>query len=179
MWWTKTHITWWDVHEIEAKIKFRFMYTHMCYTDHLSHCYCQLLVVNPHIYPAKSFNFSEKWYGINKLRNFKDFSRPNKEIKYFSRTLTEFKDFSRRLLKFKTFSRLYEPWIVTARQTSLRTFPVKFFSTTKSSLTIKNKGTAAPSSSSGVDLSVTRKWRDSGKSVQNRNVENKVKMEVL
>ena len=27
--------------------------------------------------------------------NFKDFSRPNKEIKYFSRTKTEFKDFSR------------------------------------------------------------------------------------
>ena len=36
------------------------MYTHMCYTDHLSHCYHQLLVVNAHIYPAKSFNFSEK-----------------------------------------------------------------------------------------------------------------------
>ena len=35
--------------------------------------------------------------------NFKDFSRPNKEINYFSRTLTEFKDFSRQLLKFKTF----------------------------------------------------------------------------
>ena len=59
--------------------------------------------------PGKIIWFSEKWYGINKLRNFKDFSRPNKEIKYFSRTLTEFKDFSRRLLKFKTFSRLYEP----------------------------------------------------------------------
>ena len=36
--------------------------------------------------------------GIDKVVNFKDFSRPNKE----------FKDFSRRLLKFKTFSRLYE-----------------------------------------------------------------------
>ena len=33
--------------------------------------------------------------GIDKVVNFKDFSRPNKEIKYFSRTLTEFKDFSR------------------------------------------------------------------------------------
>jgi len=32
--------------------------------------------------------------------SFKDFSRPNKEIKYFSR----------QPLKFKTFSRLYEPW---------------------------------------------------------------------
>ena len=32
---------------------------------------------------------------IDKVVNFKDFSRPNKEIKYFSRTLTEFKDFSR------------------------------------------------------------------------------------
>ena len=100
---------WWDVHETEAKINFHFMYTQMCYTDHLSHCYRQLLVVNAQNFPAKSFNFSEKWYGINKLLNFKDFSRPNKEIKYFSRTLTEFKDFSRRLLKFKTFSRLYEP----------------------------------------------------------------------
>ena len=45
--------------------------------------------------------------GVDNIVNFKDFSRPNKEIKYFSRTLTEFKDFSRRLPKFKTFSRLY------------------------------------------------------------------------
>ena len=36
----------------------------------------------------------------HKVVNFKDFSRPNKEIKYFSRTLTKFKDFSRQLLKF-------------------------------------------------------------------------------
>ena len=40
---------------------------------------------------------------LDKVVNFKDFSRPNKEIKYFSKTLTEFKDFSRRLLKWKTF----------------------------------------------------------------------------
>ena len=45
--------------------------------------------------------------GVDNIVNFKDFSRPNKEIKYFSRTLTEFKDFSRRLPKFKTFSSLY------------------------------------------------------------------------
>ena len=38
---------------------------------------------------------------LDKVVNFKDFSRPNKEIKHFSRTLTE----------FKTFSRLYEPWM--------------------------------------------------------------------
>ena len=37
---------------------------------------------------------------FDKVVNFKDFSRPNKEIKYFSKTLTEFKDFSRQLLKF-------------------------------------------------------------------------------
>ena len=37
--------------------------------------------------------------GTDKVVNFKDFSRPYKEIKYFSR----------RLLKFKTFSRLSEP----------------------------------------------------------------------
>ena len=37
--------------------------------------------------------------GTDKAVNFKDFSRPYKEIKYFSR----------RLLKFKTFSRLSEP----------------------------------------------------------------------
>ena len=47
---------------------------------------------------------------LDKLVNFKDFSRSNKEIKYSSRTLTEFKDFSRQLLRFKIFSRLYEPW---------------------------------------------------------------------
>ena len=33
--------------------------------------------------------------GVDKVVNFKDSSRPNKEIKYFSRTLTKFKDFSR------------------------------------------------------------------------------------
>ena len=37
--------------------------------------------------------------GVDKVVNFKDFSRPYKEIK----------SFSRRLLKFKTFSRLSEP----------------------------------------------------------------------
>ena len=31
--------------------------------------------------------------GLDKVVNFKDFSRPNKDIKYFARTLTEFKDF--------------------------------------------------------------------------------------
>ena len=30
---------------------------------------------------------------LDKVVNFKDFSRSNKEIKYFSRILTEFKDF--------------------------------------------------------------------------------------
>ena len=48
--------------------------------------------------------------GEDKVVNFKDSSRPNKEIKYFSRTLIEFKDFSRQLhvVNFKTLSRLYE-----------------------------------------------------------------------
>ena len=50
--------------------------------------------------------------GVNKVANFKDFLRHNKEIKYFSRTLTEFKEFSRRphnLFKnSRPFSRLYE-----------------------------------------------------------------------
>ena len=32
---------------------------------------------------------------LDKVVNFKDFSRPNKEIKYFSRTKTKFNDFSR------------------------------------------------------------------------------------
>ena len=34
---------------------------------------------------------------LDKVLNFKDFSRANKDIKYYSRTLTEFKDFSRQL----------------------------------------------------------------------------------
>ena len=48
--------------------------------------------------------------GEDKVVNFKDSSRPNKEIKYFSRTLIEFKDFSRQLhvVNFKTLLRLYE-----------------------------------------------------------------------
>ena len=36
---------------------------------------------------------------LNKVVNFKDFSRPYKEIKYFSKTLTKFKEFSRQILK--------------------------------------------------------------------------------
>ena len=47
--------------------------------------------------------------GIDKVMNFKDFSRPSKEIKCFSRTLTKLKDFSIQLLKFKAFSRLNKP----------------------------------------------------------------------
>ena len=38
---------------------------------------------------------------LNKVVNFKDFSRPYKEIKYFSKTLTKFKDFSRQILKIQ------------------------------------------------------------------------------
>ena len=37
----------------------------------------------------------KKVSGADKVVNFKDFLRPNKEIKYFSRTSREFKDFSR------------------------------------------------------------------------------------
>ena len=42
---------------------------------------------------------------LDEVVNFKNFSRPNKEIKYFLRTLTRFKNFSRQLLHLKTFSR--------------------------------------------------------------------------
>ena len=34
----------------------------------------------------------KKVSGVDKVVNFKDFLRPNKEIQYFSRTETEFKD---------------------------------------------------------------------------------------
>ena len=40
--------------------------------------------------------------GVLKVVNFKDFSRPNKEIKYFSRTLTEFKEL------FKTTTKIQD-----------------------------------------------------------------------
>ena len=43
----------------------------------------------------------KKVAGVDKVVNFKAFSRPIKEIKYFSRNLTEFKDFLRRLTKFQ------------------------------------------------------------------------------
>ena len=47
-------------------------------------------------FPQENILFLQKRVkSIDKVVNFKDFSRPNKEIKYFSRTLTEFKDFSR------------------------------------------------------------------------------------
>ena len=38
--------------------------------------------------------------GEDKVVNFKDSSRPNKEIKYFSRTLIELKDFFKTTTKF-------------------------------------------------------------------------------
>ena len=59
-----------------------------------------------------NLNLKKMVAGIDKVLNFKDFSRPIKKIKYFSRTFTDFKDFSRRqiLLNFKTFSTLYKPW---------------------------------------------------------------------
>ena len=47
-------------------------------------------------FPQENILFLQKRVkSIDKVVNFKDFSRPNIEIKYFSRTLTEFKDFSR------------------------------------------------------------------------------------
>ena len=72
------------------------------------------------------------WLKKKKNRNknaekFKDFSKPNKEIKYYSRTFTKFKDFPRWLITFKTFSRLYEPWewrlIIETACFSVHTFP--------------------------------------------------------
>ena len=63
----------------------------------------------PNFPRQNSLILKKKVSGVDKVVNFKAFSRPYKEIKYFSRTLTKFKDFSRRLLKFKTFSRFYEP----------------------------------------------------------------------
>ena len=56
------------------------------------------------------------------------------------------------------------------------TLPAKFFSTMNSFLTVKNKGTAEPSSSSGVDKSVTRKYWASEISVQNKDKQTKRKV---
>ena len=61
---------------------------------------------------SKTLILQKRVVGIDKVVNkFKDFSRPNIEIKYFSRTLTEFKDFSRQLVKFLTFSRIVRTMI--------------------------------------------------------------------
>ena len=53
----------------------------------------------------------KKVSGIDKVLNFKDFLRPNKQIKYFS--IEDLKRiqglFMTTWVKFKTFSRLYEP----------------------------------------------------------------------
>lgn len=59
----------------------------------------------PSVFPRQVIYFQRKWCSLNKVVNVKDFSRPNKKIKYFSRTLTKFRDFSRRL----DLLRLYEP----------------------------------------------------------------------
>ena len=64
----------------------------------------------------------QKKEGVYKVVKFKDFSKPNEDIKYFLRTLTEFKDsdFSRRLVKFKTFSRLNGPSITETESNAKR-----------------------------------------------------------
>ena len=49
----------------------------------------------PNVPRQNNLILQKKVSGVNRVVNFKDFSRRNKEIKYFSRTLTEFKDFSR------------------------------------------------------------------------------------
>ena len=46
--------------------------------------------------------------GIDKVVNFKDSLRPNKEIEYFSRTLAEFKDLSRQLVKFNDLYKIIQ-----------------------------------------------------------------------
>ena len=52
---------------------------------------------------AKKSNFTENGcLAVHKVVNFKDFSRPNEEIKYFSRTLTEFKEL------FKTTTKIQD-----------------------------------------------------------------------
>ena len=57
----------------------------------------------------------KKVAGVDKVVNFKAFSRPIKEIKFFSRNLTEFKDFSRRLTKsqdlFKIVRTTCKEWV--------------------------------------------------------------------
>ena len=45
---------------------------------------------------------------LNKAVNFKDFSRPYKEIKYFSKTLTKFKKFSRQILKIQDLFKIVQ-----------------------------------------------------------------------
>ena len=46
-------------------------------------------------FPRQNVILQKMVTGVDKVVNFKDFSRPNKEIKYFSRTKTKFNDFSR------------------------------------------------------------------------------------
>ena len=44
--------------------------------------------------------------GVHKVVNFKDFSKPNKEIKYFSRTLTEFKELFKTTTKIQNLFKI-------------------------------------------------------------------------
>ena len=52
---------------------------------------------------------------LDKVVNFKDFSRPNKDLKQFSRTLNEFKDFSR-LYETCHFSRASQPFCLSCKR---------------------------------------------------------------
>ena len=71
-------------------------------------------------------------HGIHNVVNFKDFSRPHKQITYFWRTsrrfkdltpLSTFNDFSRGLLRFRAFSRFYAPFTAAVCDTGGKTKP--------------------------------------------------------
>ena len=80
---------------------------------------CRLQVLTPRmsqIFLGKITRFYRKTlFGLDKVLNFRDFSRPSKEIRYFSRTSREFKDFLRRLVKFKTFLKIVQSMTVQRR----------------------------------------------------------------
>ena len=62
----------------------------------------------PNFQQQNNLILQKRVVGVDKVVNFKDVSRPNKEIKYFSRTLTEFKDFSRWLVKFNDLYKIIQ-----------------------------------------------------------------------
>ena len=67
--------------------------------------------------------------GVHKVVNFKDFSRPNKEIKYFSKTLTKFKELFKTTTKIQDLLKIVWTMRVSNKSIVIIHLPLRLIST--------------------------------------------------